>query len=125
MPDDILAYVEGSSLGEPALDVPGLGTSNPLPNVTQEVYPSSRQQSFSATPFSPDAQPDDGEVLLDMSMVLAVAPRANLIVYEMNGAIPENKESLLAAIADDVDPASGIVQGPDHQLLLVLGNRDK
>ena len=45
-----------------------------------------------------------------MSMVLAVAPRANLIVYEMNGAIPENKESLLAAIADDVDPASGIVR---------------
>jgi hypothetical protein len=105
LPEDILAYVEGSSLGRPALDVPGLGTSSPLSNVTQEQSPSSQQLSFSTFTFSPSLLPDDSEVLLDMSMVLAVAPRANLIVYEMQVlpgfAPPQPYDSFLAMIADD------------------------
>ena len=95
---DITAFTQGTLLGESALNVPVN-----LTNVTQEVVPSSTSVPFATVTFPPNGKAnngDNGEVALDMSMVLGVAPRANLIVYENNnGAVTQSL--ILAQIADD------------------------
>jgi kumamolisin len=99
---DITAFVQGTLLGEPGLSAP----SN-LGNVVQEVAPSGTQIPFSTVTFPPNggSGKDNVEVALDMSMVLDVAPQANLIVYERNpnpkGKKPVPFHSLLAQIADE------------------------
>jgi hypothetical protein len=106
---DILAYAQGAVFGEPPLNVPGIGTSTVLSNVTQEVPPTSKQFAYNAITFTPNPPAASGitvediEVVADISMVLAMAPQANLIVYESNpGNIGSaSPAALLAQMADD------------------------
>jgi kumamolisin len=98
--NDITAFTQGTLLGEPPLNVP-----TNLTNVTQEVAPSSTPVPFGTVTFKPNGGngTDNAEVALDMSMVLDVAPQANLIVYELN-LNPKKHPSfnaLLKQIADD------------------------
>jgi hypothetical protein len=90
-PSNITAYTQGTLFGETALNVPAN-----LTNVTQELVPSSTPIAFGKATFTPGLE--EGEVELDMTMVLAVAPRANLIVYEGSG-VPAT--TILSQIADD------------------------
>ena len=78
---NISAYVAGTALGESALNAP-----TNLTNVTQELVPSSTPIPFGTATFAPGG--GEGEVELDMNMVQAVAPQANLIVYEGTPGTP-------------------------------------
>ncbi|MGH7271372.1 MAG: hypothetical protein ACREJ3_13165, partial [Polyangiaceae bacterium] len=103
-PDDVRAYAEDVGLNTPPspLDVPGLGTANELSSITQEVVPSSGPLPFSAIPFTVvHADPGfevDSEADMDVDMVLAMAPQANIIVYESPNDDPD---AVLAQIADE------------------------
>jgi Pro-kumamolisin, activation domain len=117
LPQDILSYASGASLGEPPLDVPGLaGNSGAvLSNVTQEVVPQPTPASparvpYNAVTFVPDNPAglggfaEDAEVDLDISMILSMAPQANLIVYETDTQVNYNSASpnaVLAQMAED------------------------
>jgi hypothetical protein len=93
---DVLNYAQGLApvgTGVP-LDAPGLPAT--LTNVTQELVPSSTQLSFDTVTFTPSF--GLAEVGLDMQMVLAMAPQANLIVYEYNGF---TLDLILSQMADD------------------------
>lgn len=91
-PSDITDYANGLVSSGPG-PIPGLATSFPQ-NITQEVGIVS-----TSLPFSPSTScGDSGEVTLDIDMVIAMAPAANIIVYEQ-GTFPN--AALLAQIADD------------------------
>jgi hypothetical protein len=117
LPADITAYANGTGLKESPLDVPGLA-GNPgslLSNVTQEVVPlvnpgQPNRVPYNAVTFAPSVgvtstTPEDVEVDLDISMILAMAPQANLIVYETNSKAPSfsgaSFNALLAQMAED------------------------
>ena len=94
---DILAFTQGTLLGEAALNVPAN-----LTNVTQKVAPSSTSIPFGTATFPPKGGNgnDNSEVALDMSMVIGVAPQANLIVYEDNSH-SQPFDAVLGQIADE------------------------
>jgi hypothetical protein len=98
LPADLLGYALGNASagnGVP-LDAPGLPTT--LSNITQELVPSSTRLGFDALTFFPISFAGLSEVDLDMQMVLAMAPQANIIVYEYGGM---GFDTILAQIADD------------------------
>lgn len=106
IPADILSYAQGTNVNGSPLDVPGLNMNPPqLSNVTQEVAPKFAPVAWNATTFAPNFQlsnAEDEEVITDIQMVLAMAPQANIIVYEANQQSSAfNYATLLTQIANE------------------------
>ena len=114
---DITAYAGGTAT--PMFGVPfvpnSLDVDPGLSNVKQVLWPSSIQHDGTDQLFSPNqflaaedagVAGDDPEPDLDVSMVLAMAPKAKLIVYEANEQLSNyssgsTPELLLAQVADE------------------------
>jgi hypothetical protein len=91
-PSDIQTYATSTCGGA----IPGLAANFPN-NITQEVVPSSTPIPFAtASPIGLNFAAS--EVTLDMDMIIAMAPAANIILYESTAG---SEDLILAQIADD------------------------
>lgn len=115
-PSDVLQFANGSGPAGngTALDSPGLPTN--LSNIQQRMLvagsPPSGWVGFGATTFDPSvSSADESEQVLDIDMVLSVAPQANILLYQdspvgifgLGSNLQVGPAILLKAIADESD----------------------
>ena len=105
-PANIRSYAgaNGGTFGSPITTHAGSLSSLLDANVKQVVVPctgSCTTNSFSTSEFTPGG--GEADVELAMEMALAMAPQANLVVYEQNaGANPFNYLAILQAMSENV-----------------------